>query len=139
MKKFSIFVLWALLVVACGGGDDDSDDVNIRRDKITITDKIVLSGDGDNQKVDISATCNWITSECNEWLTITPTKGDKDTKSISFSADRNTTGVARSTVFSISGGDAQTVFVTVTQKKASDSQDPTSSGEPSADDNLPPT
>ena len=139
MKKFSIFVLWALLVVACGGGDDDSDDVNIRRDKITITDRIDLLGDDDTKEVPISATCDWIITENVDWFTITPSRGDKNTKAITVSASRNTLGVARTDCFFISGGDAQPIKVTVTQAKYSDNQDPTSSGEPSADDNLPPT
>lgn len=139
MKKYSIFVLWALLAVACGGGDDDSSEINIRKDKITISDRIDLLGDNDTKEEPISATCDWVITEDVDWLTITPRQGNKNTKTISVSATRNTSGVVRTGLFFISGGDAQTIRVTVTQAKYSENEDPTSSGEPSAGDNQPPT
>lgn len=138
MKKYSIIVLWALLTVACGGGGDVSEGVTIKKDHINIVDKINLLGDGDSKDVAISATCNWMISEPDGWLTISPMKGDRNTKSITFTASRNTTGVARTTSIAISGGEAQTVFITVTQQRASDNQE-SSTGEPSPNDNQPPT
>lgn len=136
MKKFNIFVIWALLVVACGGGDD----VTAKKDLISVSPNFELLGDGEAKELDITATCDWrITKEANaDWLTVNPMSGDKYTKPI-VSASKNLTGVARSTILTISGGDAITQRVEVTQTKSSDNQDPTSSGEPSADDNLPPT
>ena len=141
MKKFSIFVLWALLAVACGGGDDDSDDVTVKKDQISIAQNLELLGDGEAKEMPIRATCDWrITKDDGaDWLTVNPMSGDKDTKSILVSASKNSTGVARTAILTINGGDAQTQRVVVTQAKSSDNQDPTSSGEPSADDNLPPT
>ena len=140
MKKYSILLLLTFFVAACGGGgDDDPDDVTIKKDKITITERVELLGDGDSKNVPISATCDWAISEPDGWLIINPMRGGKNVTSISFSAGKNTTGVARSTTITISGGKAQTIFIKVTQQKASDSQEPSSSGEPSADDNQPPT
>lgn len=140
MKKYSIFVLVALLAVACGGGDDDGD-VNVRKDEIRIQPSFDLLGDGEAKEMPIKATCDWrITKYASaEWLTVTPMTGDKDTKSILVSAGKNSTGVIRTTILTISGGEALTQRVMVTQAKSSDSQDPSSSGEPSANDNLPPT
>lgn len=140
MKKYSIFVLWALLAVACGGSGDDSD-VNVRKDEIRIQLSLDLLGDGEAKEMPIKATCDWkITKEANtDWLTVTPMTGDKDTRSVLVSAGKNSTGVIRTTILTISGGDALTQRVIITQAKSSDSQDPSSSGEPSAGDNLPPT
>ena len=140
MKKYSLFVLWALLVVACGGGDDDGD-VNVRKDEIRIQQSLDLLGDGEAKEMPIKATCDWkITKESNaDWLTLTPMTGDKDTRSVIVSAGKNSTGVIRTTILTISGGDALTQRVMVTQAKSSDSQDTSSSGEPSANDNQPPT
>lgn len=138
MKKFSIFVLWALLAVACGGGDDDSDDVTVKKDQISVPPNFELLGDGEAKELPISATCDWRIIKDADWLTVNPMSGNKDTKPI-VSASKNTTGVARTAILTINGGDAQTQRVVVTQAKSSDSQDPSSSGEPSADDNQPPT
>lgn len=139
MKKYSIFVLWALLVVACGGGDDDSGDVVIKKDQISIAQNLELLGDGEAKEMPIRATCDWRITKDADWLTVTPMSGDKDTRSIMVSASKNSTGVVRTAILTITGGDAQTQRVVVTQLKSSDSQDPPSSGEPSAGDNQPPT
>ena len=140
MKKNWIFIIWTILVAACGGGGgDDSDDINVRKDKITITDRIELLGDNDAKDVPIDVTCDWEITEDFDWLTVTPRKGTRNDKSITVSVSRNTSGVVRSGWFFISGSDAQNVKVTVTQAMYSEDQDPSSSGEPSAGDNLPPT
>ena len=138
MKNYSIFVLWALLTVACGGGDD-SEDNTIKKDQISIAQKLELLGDGEAKEMPIKATCNWNLTKDADWLTVTPMSGDKDTRSIMVSASKNSTGATRTAILTISGGDAQTQRVVVTQLKASDSQEPPSSGEPGADDNQPPT
>ena len=138
MKKYSIFVLWALLTVACGGGDD-SEEITIKKDQIRIAQNLELLGDGEAKEMPIKATCNWNLTKDADWLTVTPMSGDKDTRSIMVSASKNSTGATRTAILTISGGDAQTQRVVVTQLKASDSQEPPSSGEPGADDNQPPT
>lgn len=138
MKKYSLLVLWALLIVACGGGDDDSGDITIKKDQISIAQNLELLGDGEAKEMSIKATCNWNLTKDADWLTVTPMSGDKDTRSIMVSASKNSTGVNRTAVLTISGGDAQTQRVVVTQLKSSDSQDSSSSGEPGAGDNLPP-
>lgn len=139
MKKYSILLLLTLFVAACGGGGDDGDEINVRKDKITIADRIELLGDNDSRVVPISATCDWVITEDIDWLTISPRNGTKNTTSIEVSASRNTSGVVRSGSFFISGGEARPVEVKVTQAKYSEDQDPSSSGEPSAGDNLPPS
>lgn len=141
MKKYSILLLVSLLVIACGGGDDDTDDIIIKKDQIRIAPSQELLGDGEAKEMPISATCDWkITKDANaDWLTVTPMSGTKDTRSIVVSAGKNSTGVNRTAILTISGGDAQTQRVVVTQLKSSDSQDPSTSGEPSAGDNLPPS
>lgn len=138
MKKYSILLLLTLFVAACGGGDD-GDEINVRKDRILIAERIELLGDNDSKVVSISATCDWVITEDIDWLTVSPRNGTKNTTSIEVSASRNTSGVVRSGSFFISGGDAQTVKVTVTQVKYSENEDPSSSGEPSAGDNQPPT
>lgn len=141
MKKYSILLLVSLLVIACGGGDDDTDDITIKKDQIRIAPSQELLGDGEAKEISISATCDWrITKDGNaDWLTVTPMSGTKDTRSIVVSAGKNSTGVNRTAILTISGGDAQTQRVVVTQLKSSDDQDPPSSGEPGAGDNLPPS
>lgn len=141
MKKNWIFIIWTILVAACGGGGgDDSDDINVRKDKITIAEeRIDLLGDNTSRVVSISATCDWVIIEDVDWLTVSPKNGTKNTTSIEVSASRNTSGVVRSGSFFISGGEARPVEVKVTQAKYSEDQDPSSSGEPSAGDNQPPT
>ena len=140
MKKYSILLFVSLLVIACGG-DDDTDDIIIKKDQISITPSLELLGDGEAKEMLITATCDWrITKDANaDWLTVTPMSGTKDTRSIVVSAGKNSTGVNRIATLTISGGDAQTQRVVVTQLKSSDSQDPSTSGEPSAGDNLPPS
>ena len=140
MKKYSIFVLWALMAVACGGGDDDSEDIDIRKDKIEFVERIDLLGDKETKDYQITATCDWIVTEDIDWLTVTPRQGNKSIKTISVSAERNTSGKERTEWFFISGGDAKTVKVTVRQAAYLDTQEPSpSSGEPGAGDNLPPS
>ena len=141
MKKYSILLLVSLLAIACGGGDDDTDDITIKKDQIRIAPSQELLGDGEAKEMPISAKCDWrIIKDANaDWLTVTPMSGTKDTRSIVVSAGKNSTGVNRTAILTISGGDAQTQRVVVTQLKSSDSQDPSSSGEPSAGDNLPPS
>lgn len=140
MKKYSIFVLWTLLAVACGGGGDDSNDINVRKDKITVAEnRIELLGDNASRVVSISATCDWFITEDIDWLTVSPRNGTKSTTSIEVSASRNTSGRVRSESFFISGGEAQPVEVRVIQAKYDDNEEPPSSGEPNADDNQPPT
>lgn len=138
MKKYSIYVILAILTVACGGGDD-SDDVTIKKDQISIAQNLELLGDGEAKEMSIRATCNWNLTKDADWLTVTPMSGDKDTRSIMVSASKNSTGANRTAIITISGGDAQTQRVVVTQLKSSDSQTPSSSGEPDPGDNLPPT
>lgn len=141
MKKYSIILLLMFFIAACGGGDDDTDDIIIKKDQISITPSLELLGDGEAKEMQITATCEWrITKDANaDWLTVTPMSGTKDTRSIVVSAGKNSTGVNRTAILTISGGDAQTQRVVVTQLKSSDSQDPSTSGEPSAGDNLPPS
>lgn len=138
MKRYSISVLMALLVVACGGDDDDSD-VIVKKDQISIAQNLELLGDGEAKEMIIRATCDWRIIKDADWLTVTPMSGDKDTRSVMVSAGKNSTGNVRTAILTINGGDAQTQRVVVTQQKSSDSQEPTSSGEPNANDNQPPT
>ena len=144
MKKFNIVLLFALLLSACGGGGD-SGDVTVRKDQISIAQNLEILGDGEAKEMPIRATCNWTVSKNESWLTVTPMSGDKDTRSIQISAGKNTTGSTRTAILTISGGDAQTQRVMVTQGKSSDSStpsepsEPSSSDEPGADDNLPPS
>ena len=140
MKKYSILLLLTLFVAACGGGDDDSDEINVRKDNIAIAEnRIDLLGDNVSRVVPITATCDWYITEDIDWLTVSPRNGTKSTTSIEVSASRNTSGVVRSGSFFISGGEARPVEVKVNQAKYSEDQDPSSSGEPSAGDNQPPT
>ena len=140
MKKYSILLLLTLFVAACGGGGDDGDEINVRKDKITITEnRIDLLGDNTSRVVPITATCDWYIIEDIDWLTVSPRNGTKSTTSIEVSASRNTSGVVRSGSFFISGGEAQPVEVRVIQAKYDDNEEPPSSGEPNADDNQPPT
>lgn len=121
MKKYSILLLLTLFVSACGGGGDDPDEINVRKDKITIAeDRIDLLGDKVSRVVSISVTCDWVITEDIDWLTVSPRNGTKSTTSIEVSVSRNTDGKVRSGSFFISGGDAQTVKVTVTQAKYSE-------------------
>ena len=136
MKKYSILLLLTLFVAACGGGDDD---VTIKKDQISIALNLELLGDGEAKEMPIKATCNWNLTKDADWLTVTPMAGDKDTRSIMVSASKNSTGATRTAILTISGGDAPTQRVMVTQPKSSDSQESPSSGEPNPDDNQPPT
>ena len=138
MKKYSILLLLTLFVAACGGDDDG--EVIVKKDKITIAEeRIDLLGDNASRVVPISATCDWFITEDIDWLIVSPRNGTKGSTSIEVSASRNTSGRVRSGSFFISGGEAQSVEVKVTQAKYSEDQDSSSSGEPNADDNQPPT
>lgn len=139
MKKYSLLFIWALLAIACGGGGDDSGDITIKKDQISVAPNLELLGDGDAKEMYITATCNWSITKDVDWLTVNPMSGNKDTRSILVSASKNSTGVVRTAILTISGGDAQTQRVVVTQAKSSESQNPSTSGEPSAGDNQPPT
>lgn len=136
--KYLLLLITLVLVSACGGSDDSDNEPNVSKDFIDVTPNVELLGDGQTVDVTISSNCNWIITKDIDWLSVTPSSGN-GTQSISLSAGKNSSGDSRTAVLTIKGGTAPTRTITVTQGKASDSQDPTTTGEPTADDNLPPS
>ena len=138
MKRYSIFVIWALLAVACGGGGDDEEPI-MSNEIINVQPNLSLLGDGQEADLKINANCGWTISQSagTEWLNVNPMSGD-NTVTVKVSAGKNSTGTQRIATLTIRGKDI-TRSVVVTQEKSSDSQTPSSSGEPGAGDNLPPS
>ena len=141
MKKYTILLLLTLFVAACSGGDDDGDVVTPSNERIEVDARdLTLSGDGQEVNLKITANCSWtitiLPANC-DWLMVTPMSG-ANSEIIKLKASKNSLGSERIAKLTIEGKE-KSRSVTVTQAKSSESQEPSSSGEPSAGDNQPPT
>lgn len=138
MKKYSILLLLTLFVASCGGGGDDDDEPVVSKDYINVVPNLSLLPEGSVETLTINANCKWTITSSKDWLTVSPSSGS-NSETVKVSAGKNSTGAERTAELTVKGGNAPTRYVMVTQPKSSDSQETPSSGEPSADDNQPPT
>ena len=98
---------------------------------------VLIYNDGQEADLLISANCNWTITCSADWLTVTPFSGS-NSETVKVTAGKNSTGAERTATLTIKGNDISRSVV-VTQTKSSDSQTPSSSGEPGPNDNQPPT
>lgn len=120
MKKVLSFYIFALLFVACGGGDEPgSDEPIVSPDFIQVTPNLPLLGDGQETELMVTSNCRWTISFSAEWLSVTPTSGN-NSGTLKVSAGKNTTGKERSATLTIQGGTAPSRSVVVTQAKGSE-------------------
>lgn len=129
MKKSLWICLFALLVVACSGGDGSGEDPVVSKDYLNVTpDEVRLSADGESKTITISANCRWtITKSINsDWLEVSDPSGSND-GIITVKAGKNSTGYSRSAILTIVGTNVPARRVTITQDKGSE-------GNPSEED-----
>lgn len=120
MKKVLSFYIVALLLVACGGGDEPgSDGPIVSPDFIQVTPNLSLLGDGQETELIVTSNCRWTISFSAEWLSVTPTSGN-NSGTVKVSAGKNTTGKERSATLTIQGGTSPSRSVVVTQAKGSE-------------------
>lgn len=120
MKKYLLFSVVSLILVACGGGGGDDPDIPvISKDYIDVTPNVQLLGDGQETELKVSANCAWTISFSASWLTVTPTSG-RNNENLTISASKNSSGEERITTLTIKGGNAPTKTVVVTQPKGSE-------------------
>lgn len=117
MKKVLIFAL-SLMAMACGGGDG-SEPQEISKDYLSVTPSLELLAEGQSTDITINANCSWTITKDADWVTVSPMSGS-DTKTVTVSAMKNSTGADRMAILTVTGGSAPTRRVTITQKKAQD-------------------
>jgi len=119
MKKSIWTIITTLLLVACGSDDKPGDDTIVSKDYINVSPNLQLLGDGQETELKITANCKWTIYNPESWLTVTPMSGSNN-ETVKVSAGKNSTGQERTAKLTISGGDAPTRTVMVTQAKGSD-------------------
>lgn len=121
MKKSIWISLFALLVVACSGGDGSGEDPIVSKKYINVTpDEIRLSADGGDEKsITISANCRWeITkSISSEWLIVSDPSGSNDGVIKVKARDKNSTGSVREATLTIIGENVLSRLIRVYQEK----------------------
>jgi hypothetical protein len=137
MKKYFCCSLFALLVVACSGGDGPGEEPVVSKDYINVTPNLTLLGDGQETEMKVSANCSWTITNSASWLTVTPSSGS-NTETVKVSAGKNSSGSERIATLTIQGGSAPQRTVMVTQAKGSDGTPADNTQVPGKDDNLPP-
>lgn len=137
MKKSIWISLFALLIVACSGGDGPGEEPVVSKDYINVTPNLTLLGDGQETELKISANCSWTISINATWLTVTPSSGS-NTETVKVSAGKNSSGSERNAILTVQGGNALKRTVMVTQAKGSDDTPADNTQVPGKDDNLPP-
>ena len=120
MKRTVFLYVVSLLLVACGGGGDDpGEGPVISKDYINVPPNVQLLGDGQETEVNVTATCSWTISNPVTWLTISPLSGNKNAI-VKISAGKNSTEQERSATLTVSGGNAPSRTIVVTQAKGSE-------------------
>lgn len=118
MKKYILFAILTVAVVACGGGSDGGDEAEISKDYLNVPPNLNLLGDGQSVELTIDANCSWTITKDVDWLSVSPMSG-QNKQNVEVSAGKNTMPSARYAVLTIKGG-SLTRRVTVTQAKPSD-------------------
>lgn len=112
MKKSAF--LWSLLAIIMAAtvsvglsscGDDDEDDfVSVAMPQVT------MDKNGGTQVVPVTSNTKWTAMSSASWLTVAPVQGSGN-GSVMLTAQANTTGQSRSTVVSITAGNASAMIM----------------------------
>ena len=81
---------------------------------VSSTDAKLAADKGSNAKVDITANVPWTSSADQPWLTVSPTS-DTGNNTIAFTAEANTSNIARKATVTFSGTGVASQYITVTQ------------------------
>ena len=131
MKKYILYAITLLGLVACGG-DDIGEDIIMSKEYINVSGQLNFQGEVGEATMNITANCEWTISKDAEWVSVNPTSGSNN-QEVTVSVTANNTGSDRSATITVKGSSFLAKKVVVTQAKL-----PDSSQTPGPDDNLPP-
>lgn len=142
MIRFLFSLITALMIIGCDEFNYSAEDnPTISKDYLRVNDSILLSADGSQQILIVTANHDWSIATTAEWLTITPMSG-KGSQQVNITATENTEGAERKATLTITSGTAPYLLVLVAQAASSSpttEPDPDENKkEPGASDNLPP-
>lgn len=122
MKKYIIYAIALLGIVACGGDEIGGGDAPVvSKEYINVISKLDFKSDGGDTEVSVSASCDWTVSKDADWISITPTSGSKN-QSITVTASRNNSSSDRVATITIKGsGNNLEKKISVSQAKTADS------------------
>lgn len=131
MKKYILFAITLLGIVACGSDEIGGGDAPVvSKDYINVISKVDFMSEDGNTKIEVSASCDWVVSKDADWVSVSPTSGSKN-QSITVTVLRNYTENDRTATITVKGiGNNLEKKISVTQAKTADS-----SLVPSANDN----
>ena len=117
MKRYLIFfLLSAILLAACQGNDISPQDKPhiISKDYISVPLSVQVPADGQPAELHITAECMWTISVSEDWLVVSPMAGN-NSQQVTVSAEKNATGQERTATLTITGENALSRKVIVTQ------------------------
>ena len=130
MKKYILYAIALLGIVACGGDEIGGGDAPVvSKEYINVTSKLDFKSEGGDTEVTVSASCDWTVSKDADWVSVSPTSGSKN-QSITVTVSRNNSGYDRTATITLKGsGNNLEKKISVTQAKTADSALIQSSGD----------
>lgn len=130
MKKYILYAIALLGMVACGGDEIGGGDAPVvSKEYINVISKLDFKSEGGDTEVAVSASCDWTVSKDADWVSVSPTTGSKN-QSITVTVSRNNSGYDRTATITLKGsGNNLEKKISVTQAKTADSSLIPSSGD----------
>lgn len=132
MKKYVLYALTLIGIVACSGDKIDGELPVISKDYINVTGNLDFQGNGGELVMIITANCDWTITKDADWVSVTPASGSQN-QTVIVSVTTNNTNAERTATIIVKSGSFFQKKMSVTQAKVADSSQVPSSG-----DNLPP-